>query len=82
MHLASPDAKGLPVWELLYGESVVEVGKSKLMVVIVKGGAPRIRRGTLHTLTLNPAEISFDPDYPEVPVSVRSCSVQSSYVVK
>lgn len=55
---------------MLVGESVVEVGKSQLMVVIVKGGAPRIRRGTLNTLILNPGEISFDPDYPEVPVSV------------
>ena len=66
------DAKGLAVWAVLYGESVVEVGKSQLMVVIVKGGAPRIRRGTLNTLILDPGTISYDPDYPERPVSVSS----------
>ena len=65
------DTKGLRVSAALYGESVVEVGKSELMVVVVKGGAPRIRRGTLNTLRLKPGEISFDPDYPENPVSGR-----------
>lgn len=67
-----PDTKGQDVWAILYGESVVEVGKSQLMVVIVKGGSPKIRRGTLNTLILNPGEISYDPDYPEKPVSVES----------
>lgn len=57
------------VWETISGESVVSVGKSDLVVVAVKGGAPRIRRGTLQTLILNPGRFSLDPDYPEIPVS-------------
>ncbi|XP_063839801.1 uncharacterized protein LOC135088742 isoform X2 [Scylla paramamosain] len=67
-NVSMTNAKGLAVWAVLYGESVVEVGKSQLMVVIVKGGAPRIRRGTLNTLILNPGQISYDPDYPERPL--------------
>ncbi|KAK4327253.1 hypothetical protein Pmani_002271 [Petrolisthes manimaculis] len=36
---------GVLVWETITGESGVNVGKSDLVVVAVKGGAPRIRRG-------------------------------------
>ncbi|KAK4295538.1 hypothetical protein Pmani_031903 [Petrolisthes manimaculis] len=35
---------GVLVWETITGESGVNVGKSDLVVVAVKGGAPRIRR--------------------------------------
>ncbi|KAK4300253.1 hypothetical protein Pmani_027525 [Petrolisthes manimaculis] len=61
---------GVLVWETITGESGVNVGKSDLVVVAVKGGAPRIRRGrpTLQTLNLNPGHFSFDPDYPEIPL--------------
>ncbi|KAK4310437.1 hypothetical protein Pmani_018002 [Petrolisthes manimaculis] len=64
------DEDGVLVWETITGESGVNVGKSDLVVVAVKGGAPRIRRGrpTLQTLNLNPGHFSFDPDYPEIPL--------------
>ncbi|KAK4305797.1 hypothetical protein Pmani_022322 [Petrolisthes manimaculis] len=64
------DEDGVLVWETITGESGVNVGKSDLVVVAVKGGAPRIRRGrpTLQTPNLNPGHFSFDPDYPEIPL--------------
>ncbi|KAK4323445.1 hypothetical protein Pmani_005866 [Petrolisthes manimaculis] len=62
------DEDGVLVWETITGESGVNVGKSDLVVVAVKGGAPRIRRPTLQTLNLNPGHFSFDPDYPEIPL--------------
>ncbi|MPC09664.1 Polycystic kidney disease protein 1-like 2 [Portunus trituberculatus] len=75
-NISMTNVKGRAVWAVLYGESVVEVGKSQLMVVIVKGGAPRIRRGTLNTLMLNPGTISYDPDYPERPLISYTWSCQ------
>nr|XP_045617521.1 uncharacterized protein LOC123770009 [Procambarus clarkii] len=60
--------EGVAVWTVLSRESVIEVGKSILMVVMVKGGAPRVRRGTLQTLSLVPGQVSYDPDYPEIPL--------------
>ncbi|XP_064091678.1 uncharacterized protein LOC135205258 [Macrobrachium nipponense] len=68
-------SSGIPVWEYLESESVVNVSKSDLMVVIVGGGAPKIRRGNLQTLLLRPMQYSYDPDYPETPLAsyVWSC---------
>nr|XP_053644062.1 uncharacterized protein LOC128696713 [Cherax quadricarinatus] len=67
--------EGAPVWTVLNGVSVIQVGKSTLMVVMMKGGAPRVRRGTLQTLSLSPGHVSYDPDYPEIPLRnfVWSC---------
>ncbi|XP_068225345.1 uncharacterized protein [Palaemon carinicauda] len=61
-------SSGIPVWATLESDSVVNVGQSELMVVIVGGGAPRIRRGNLQTLSLRPMQYSYDPDYPEIPL--------------
>ncbi|XP_069982225.1 uncharacterized protein [Penaeus vannamei] len=65
-NVSMTNPSGADVWAEVFGESVVRVGKSDLMVVMVQGGAPKIRRGSLQTLHLRPGEVSYDPDYPEI----------------
>ncbi|KAG7154293.1 Polycystic kidney disease protein 1-like 2-like 4, partial [Homarus americanus] len=78
-NISMTNTRGSDVWVALEAESVIQVGKSDLMVLMVKGGAPRIRRGTLQTLTLTPGHISYDPDYPEIPLIsyVWSCRMEN-----
>ena len=44
------------------------VGPSEIVVALVPGMAPRIRRGVDQTLVLDAGNLSYDPDYPEIKV--------------
>ena len=41
------------------------VRPSNIVIGLVKGMAPRIRRGTQQVINLDVGELSYDPDYPE-----------------